>query len=130
MASSDWFFFFSSRRRHTRWTGDWSSDVCSSDLKILKSNVIRIRGSIRLLFIILCLTRIRSATAGENGARGKRCGMDGKPERGSIGDVRINERGLQWTSYHKGKRGIRAASGWLHRLVRCSGAVSAVDRTT
>src|SRR6266487_6259951 len=23
---------FSSRRRHTRWTGDWSSDVCSSDL--------------------------------------------------------------------------------------------------
>src|SRR6267154_2287085 len=25
-------FFFTSRRRHTRWTGDWSSDVCSSDL--------------------------------------------------------------------------------------------------
>src|SRR6266487_5514791 len=25
-------FFVSSRRRHTRWTGDWSSDVCSSDL--------------------------------------------------------------------------------------------------
>src|SRR5713226_118359 len=28
----EFFFFFSSRRRHTRWTGDWSSDVCSSDL--------------------------------------------------------------------------------------------------
>src|SRR5690348_16539480 len=27
-------FFFSSRRRHTRWTGDWSSDVCSSDLQL------------------------------------------------------------------------------------------------
>src|SRR5689334_24676351 len=26
-------FFFSSRRRHTRWNCDWSSDVCSSDLK-------------------------------------------------------------------------------------------------
>src|SRR6267154_4044006 len=26
-------FFFSSRGRHTRWTGDWSSDVCSSDLE-------------------------------------------------------------------------------------------------
>src|SRR5256885_7086528 len=25
--------FFSSRRRHTRLQGDWSSDVCSSDLK-------------------------------------------------------------------------------------------------
>src|SRR5690625_7133390 len=27
-----WVFFFSSRRRHTRWPRDWSSDVCSSDL--------------------------------------------------------------------------------------------------
>src|SRR5689334_23479686 len=26
-------FFFSSRRRHTRWNCDWSSDVCSSDLE-------------------------------------------------------------------------------------------------
>src|SRR6267143_1061110 len=25
-------FFLSSRRRHTRWNCDWSSDVCSSDL--------------------------------------------------------------------------------------------------
>src|SRR5215510_8528052 len=31
--SSD--FFFSSRRRHTRWPRDWSSDVCSSDLMFL-----------------------------------------------------------------------------------------------
>src|SRR5207253_7408694 len=28
-------FFFSSRRRHTRWPRDWSSDVCSSDLSEL-----------------------------------------------------------------------------------------------
>src|SRR5439155_5569893 len=27
-----YFFFFSSRRRHTIWPRDWSSDVCSSDL--------------------------------------------------------------------------------------------------
>src|SRR2546430_10809855 len=27
------FFFFSSRRRHTRFDCDWSSDVCSSDVK-------------------------------------------------------------------------------------------------
>src|SRR5438876_8951394 len=25
-------FFLSSKRRHTKWTGDWSSDVCSSNL--------------------------------------------------------------------------------------------------
>src|SRR5256885_13108318 len=35
--ASEWvrcrrYFFFSSRRRHTRLQGDWSSDVCSSDL--------------------------------------------------------------------------------------------------
>src|SRR5258707_11868419 len=28
------FFFFSSRRRHTRYWRDWSSDVCSSDLSV------------------------------------------------------------------------------------------------
>src|SRR5256885_9888468 len=28
-------FFFSSRRRHTRLQGDWSSDVCSSDLALV-----------------------------------------------------------------------------------------------
>src|SRR4029077_13141386 len=36
MCHYDWyslyFFFFSSRRRHTRFKWDWSSDVCSSDL--------------------------------------------------------------------------------------------------
>src|SRR2546426_12750618 len=30
-------FFFSSRRRHTRLQGDWSSDVCSSDLETCAS---------------------------------------------------------------------------------------------
>src|SRR5439155_15374055 len=33
------FFFFSSRRRHTRWPRDWSSDVCSSDLGLASINV-------------------------------------------------------------------------------------------
>src|SRR2546430_9354655 len=32
IVSRDCFFFFSSRRRHTRFDCDWSSDVCSSDL--------------------------------------------------------------------------------------------------
>src|SRR2546430_11194070 len=31
------FFFFSSRRRHTRFDCDWSSDVCSSDLSFRAS---------------------------------------------------------------------------------------------
>src|SRR5438445_10169016 len=32
------FFFFSSRRRHTRYWRDWSSDVCSSDLAPLEAS--------------------------------------------------------------------------------------------
>src|SRR5207253_6470910 len=31
--------FYSSRRRHTRWPRDWSSDVCSSDLIVTVSDL-------------------------------------------------------------------------------------------
>src|SRR5690606_40050537 len=46
------YFFFSSRRRHTIFSRDWSSDVCSSDLvPIRKYNVLRRpRRKKRLLF--------------------------------------------------------------------------------
>src|SRR5260221_10450504 len=37
----DIFFFFSSRRRHTRSLCDWSSDVCSSDLPPQRSHGLR-----------------------------------------------------------------------------------------
>src|SRR2546430_10075889 len=32
------YFFFSSRRRHTRFDCDWSSDVCSSDLASVRTS--------------------------------------------------------------------------------------------
>src|SRR3712207_6982127 len=32
-------FFFSSRRRHTRYWRDWSSDVCSSDLEKVSKDI-------------------------------------------------------------------------------------------
>src|SRR5688500_18356582 len=34
LRSTSSYFFFSSRRRHTRLQGDWSSDVCSTDLGV------------------------------------------------------------------------------------------------
>src|SRR5690606_13812448 len=37
------FFFFSSRRRHTRFSRDWSSDVCSSDLTEI--NLVKLRAA-------------------------------------------------------------------------------------
>src|SRR5690606_35716148 len=40
------FFFFSSRRRHTRFSRDWSSDVCSSDLSTLQAPDVEQEGSL------------------------------------------------------------------------------------
>src|SRR5699024_3698330 len=37
-----YFFFFSSRRRHTRSKRDWSSDVCSSDLRLVVRSIPRL----------------------------------------------------------------------------------------
>src|SRR5699024_6354078 len=55
------FFFFSSRRRHTRSKRDWSSDVCSSDLTIAFSFFIAVNRSLN------CRTRETSSSiAGYN----------------------------------------------------------------
>src|SRR5699024_12175738 len=45
------FFFFSSRRRHTRSKRDWSSDVCSSDLAVAATGA----------FGVTCLTGVSPA---------------------------------------------------------------------
>src|SRR2546427_9392217 len=41
------FFFFSSRRRHTRFDCDWSSDVCSSDLRDEVGDLLRSMSAMR-----------------------------------------------------------------------------------
>src|SRR5438270_10664840 len=38
------FFFFSSRRRHTSFDCDWSSDVCSSDLEMRRDERVIVMG--------------------------------------------------------------------------------------
>src|SRR5699024_11684622 len=47
------FFFFSSRRRHTRSKRDWSSDVCSSDLRweVFISSIISLYLSTKFLIL-------------------------------------------------------------------------------
>src|SRR5699024_11733553 len=47
------FFFFSSRRRHTRSKRDWSSDVCSSDLGPSLNNALQKAKRKQLLKIII-----------------------------------------------------------------------------
>src|SRR5437879_7137682 len=52
--SNSFIFFFSSRRRHTRYIGDWSSDVCSSDLSpLLRRREEEQRSFVRVL--VLCV---------------------------------------------------------------------------
>src|SRR5256885_2954626 len=48
VAPGQLFFFFSSRRRHTRLQGDWSSDVCSSDLVADDQGSGAVRGAIEV----------------------------------------------------------------------------------
>src|SRR2546426_12621911 len=50
------FFFFSSRRRHTRLQGDWSSDVCSSDLFVSVLSQLKREGFRPKRDLILALT--------------------------------------------------------------------------
>src|SRR2546429_4679088 len=47
------FFFFSSRRRHTRCSRDWSSDVCSSDLGIEVTRQLPGRDAVEPLHFLL-----------------------------------------------------------------------------
>src|SRR5699024_11288683 len=56
-------FFFSSRRRHTRSKRDWSSDVCSSDLKELDSKETSISGAKQLHGKELSYNNIQDANA-------------------------------------------------------------------
>src|SRR5688572_32174138 len=49
------FFFFSSRRRHTRFDCDWSSDVCSSDL-------MRLAIMFSILAVVACGTLLDAQT--------------------------------------------------------------------
>src|SRR5690625_6863316 len=51
-------FFFSSRRRHTRWPRDWSSDVCSSDL-ILEREAVDTEIDIEAMGLVARATKAR-----------------------------------------------------------------------
>src|SRR5256885_999830 len=83
-------FFFSSRRRHTRLQGDWSSDVCSSDLT---------DAGLRLSGLPLGAgrtvgdphrSRYRLSEAGPRACR--LCVRAGRPERPECGPGRSEER--------------------------------------
>src|SRR3712207_7670126 len=59
------FFFFSSRRRHTRYWRDWSSDVCSSDLMVA-DNLKRIERKSTKFYEFTYKNKGSMATVGRN----------------------------------------------------------------
>src|SRR6266480_2467790 len=60
-------FFFSSRRRHTRLTCDWSSDVCSSDLwvgaEIKRDYVPLVREHVKRADGVICVSEYTASEA-------------------------------------------------------------------
>src|SRR3989442_8639245 len=78
-------FFFSSRRRHTRCGRDWSSDVCSSDLRLQPGALARARaGRLRRAGDAAVGVPDRER-AGDGGAGGQRATARGRGGRGGGG---------------------------------------------
>src|SRR2546429_3540617 len=94
------FFFFSSRRRHTRCSRDWSSDVCSSDLLPREPSQGQLRGN------------EYGSHENERGgevvidSRGGRGGSDRQPPGFGDDEIRSEERRVgkecrsRWSPYH------------------------------
>src|SRR3989454_5287264 len=96
------FFFFSSRRRHTRLQGDWSSDVCSSDLFLARfpgvQNPSRRRSGIR--WALQEIARGTPARSGKGRARSLRR-EPASPERTRSEERRVGkECRSRWSPYH------------------------------
>src|SRR5437867_11860593 len=104
-------FFFSSRRRHTRSYGDWSSDVCSSDLCIDEPEV-RLAVHDRWSPVAELVDKVKGllgarAVAVTRGHLGSLvCGEDGRSEERRVG----KECGWRWRA-HCGKKKIDGLEG-------------------
>src|SRR5947209_11673412 len=101
------FFFFSSRRRHTRYWRDWSSDVCSSDLARPR-DLPRISGG---------HGKAESRSAGVLLSQAVRRALAGWPSRSEERRVGKECRS-RWLSYNyiKNTRKLRDGKYWVDRV--------------
>src|SRR5690606_39580249 len=86
------FFFFSSRRRHTRFSRDWSSDVCSSDLSAALVTDLKQRGLLDETLVIWGGEFGRTPMVETNPALGRSLGRDHHPQAFKIGRASCRER--------------------------------------
>src|SRR2546427_11746563 len=98
------FFFFSSRRRHTRFDCDWSSDVCSSDLDLRRRVNVLPLGSAALAGTTYPLDRERVA---------RTLGMEGVCQN-SLDGVSDRDFAIEFTSARSEERrvGKECRSRW------------------
>src|SRR5215475_7196968 len=94
------YFFFSSRRRHTRCSRDWSSDVCSSDLR-----------------------RVTTTSAGSASTRPRRAAPSSSTRRSEERRVGKECRS-RWSPYHYKKKKSTLFAPRTYSDVGQSGAVS------
>src|SRR5690625_8008853 len=100
------FFVCTSRRRHTRWPRDWSSDVCSSDLTVTPS---RMRENFDIFDFELTdeeMIAINSLDEDEDGRRSeeRRVGEEGRSRKGRTEGkrkIRIQKKRKTTTKYEK-----------------------------
>src|SRR5256886_7834356 len=96
------FFFFSSRRRHTRFDCDWSSDVCSSDLIVLRNDVGNplAKESDEERVVVMRDTTRRDSTSADSASRGVR--LTPAAPRGTRSEERRvgKECRSRWSPYH------------------------------
>src|SRR5258707_13807042 len=95
------FFFFSSRRRHTRYWRDWSSDVCSSDLQ---PHGVELVGNLSgfVEHDAVWLEHGVDVTGRPAGVVGQR---HGRPPQDRSGERRVGEKGrFRWAPYHLKKK--------------------------
>src|SRR5437867_8856176 len=117
------FFFFSSGRRRTRSYGDWSSDVCSSDLEKNPANVLS-NGS-RIRNQIVETDTERTWAGNENGRRVLRCSAGGSTDGGEGVGVSQYDRAAEQRAacciQRFGHKCLGASSD-MHRGVRVEGS--------
>src|SRR5256885_11639088 len=95
-------FFFSSRRRHTRLQGDWSSDVCSSDLTLeFKGSNERPEIICRFNAIVTCNSRLTVHLEGDAAAWRRRLGIIEYRKAKRSEERRVGkECRSRWSPYH------------------------------
>src|SRR5438067_13919883 len=108
------FFFFSSRRRHTRSKRDWSSDVCSSDLCAAARPTAEAY-FLNPISVMNATQRFTSAAwnsenastpspVGSKRSEERRVGKEWRSRGSACDETRENKKGLQERGYVRGER--------------------------